>query len=174
MYFNQNDVLFQKLTKLLGYLNLTKHCVEMKCENIKNSMKVNVKTKLIIISCWHHLLQFCAMTSQVNLLRGNLSVFWIVRSFVEREIDFPHKKKRKNYSQSSLSVYIGSCFVVQEICFPQNIMHLRIRMHFSCMGTSFCWAGTYLHGHTQNVVLVIRSLVGSGADVAVYGDGIRR
>lgn len=54
------------------------------------------KTKLIMISCWHHLLQFCAMTSQVNLLRGNLSVFWIVRSFVLREIDFPHKKKKYN------------------------------------------------------------------------------
>lgn len=40
MYFSQNDDLFQKLTKLLGYLNLTKHWVEMKCENIKNSMKV--------------------------------------------------------------------------------------------------------------------------------------
>lgn len=51
------------------------------------------KTK-IMISCWHHLLQFCAMTSQVNLLRGNLSVFWIVRSFVLREIE-PHKKKKK-------------------------------------------------------------------------------
>lgn len=53
-------------------------------------------------------------------------------------------------------------------------MLLRIRMHFSCIETSFCWAGTYLNGHTQNVVLVIRSLVGSGADAAVYGDGIRR
>lgn len=106
------------------------------------------KTKLIMISCWHHLLQFCTMTSQVNLLRGNLSAFWIVRSFVEREIDFPHKKKEKNYSQSSLSVCIDSCFVVQEICFPQNIMHLRIRMHFSCMETS-CFLSRHISEWTH-------------------------